>query len=888
MSNFLVHNIAMDCFCTRFWYEKSRILGNGLSCVNTCLKQILKNILILLQIIILTSGLFSSTAFASGSPAPPVGEAEIVQDRDADIIDTIIDILSSLTCETQGVGDLLRTEFSHTCIPASFFTFAVANLVSPGLYANTFLRLKINDKDLFPDACLRKNRIDYQDQKLSFALCNNILLAITRVEAIAKSVVPIASAIFSGEIPWEEIKNAWDIDPALFHEMYIDKREGDEGIMFDVGIIPVFPWKVIKENDRLCVGTVAFTGWVPIGCKYIKEPFPVSIYDEFLNRNPDETEFVENLALTKCSNLGGCYIRAAEASRTFQTITSPLIECVSEMIAKVSVSRSVCSFNDLNLIASSSLRDSSALYQFQLNMHRIVTSLLTIYVILFGIRMLLSGSILPKKDLINFVIKFLFVIYFSVGININPGTGDDTQRLDGMVQWVFPFMLNGMQQMSKWIIDASPSELCKFSESDYEPEMGHIALWDSLDCRVTHYLGLDMLQTIYVENAMGNHDWANFDFLSFPIPPYIYLLIPAALSGQPTLIMLAIMYPLMVISVAAFVVYMTIVCMICIAILGILAPLFVPMYLFSFTKGYFDSWAKLLISFMLQPMVAITFMTTMLSVYDYAFYGTCKYNYGNLSSEGRTIQIFYVDKDWSNYDSEQDVEDCRYSLGYMLNNPFAVIADTITTGTVATFPWLDPNESGTDGNARFDFMEAVKSTPGLIINMMDVVFELIRRLVLAMLTAFIVLYLMYHFSESITNFAADMTEGVSVSDMTAIGAQSIYKAGMAAVGAAGGAGGADGGGAGGLEGAADKVSTGGDAADKVSVGDRARGEAQDRVSSSAQSAMSGDDKDSAARQAVQASATMGQASSNESDEEDDSDIASSVKSSINQGDNDKE
>lgn len=878
MSNYLGHSKVLLCLGTKFWYVFARVVGSLFFFPAVYFKKFAIRLIIALQILIVIFASSMHCSYASGDPALPTGEADIVENRDADVIDSIIDVLSSLTCETQGVGDLLRSEFSHTCIPASFFTFAVANLVSPGLYANAFLRLKINDKDLFPDACLRKNRIDYQDQKISFALCNNILLAIVRVESIAKSVVPIASAIFSGKAPWDEIKNAWDVDPSRFHEIHTDKREGDEGLMFDVGVIPVVPWKVIKENDRLCVGTIAFTGWVPIGCKYIKEPFPVSIYDEFLNRYPEQTEFVDNLALTKCGTMGGCYVRTSEASKTFLTITSPVVECVSEMVAKLSVSRAVCSFDDLNLVVGSNLRDSSVLYQFQLNMHRIVTALLTIYVILFGFRMLLSGNIPQKKDIINFILKFVLVTYFSVGINVNASTGNDTERLDGMVQWVFPFMLGGMQQMAKWVIDASPSELCKFDETDYEPSMRHVALWDSLDCRVSHYLGLDMLQTIYVENAMGNHDFANFDFLSFPIPPYIYLLVPAVISGQPTLIMLAIMYPLMVISVAAFVVYMTIVCMICIAILGILAPLFVPMYLFNFTKGYFDSWAKLLISFMLQPMVAVTFMTTMLSVYDYAFYGTCKYNYGNLSSEGRTIKIFYVDKDWSNYDTEQDVDDCRHSLGYMLNNPFAVIADTIATGATTTFPWLDPNESGTDGNERFDFMEAVKSTPGLLFNIMDIVFELIRRLILALFVAFIVLYLMYHFSESITNFAADMTEGVSVSDMAAITAQSIYKGGMAVVGAAAGAG--AGGGAGG--GASDMASAGdAGASDQVSTGTSRPG-VSDQISTSVQDNISSGDSDSAARQAVQASANMGDASKAE-EEEEDSAVGAAVKSSVSKG-----
>ena len=90
-----------------------------------------------------------------------------------DVLDTILDTLTGLTCETQGIGNLLRSEFTHTCIPASFFTFLVANIVSPGLYANTFLRVTINDKELLPGACDRGNRIDFNDQKFLFTFIFN-------------------------------------------------------------------------------------------------------------------------------------------------------------------------------------------------------------------------------------------------------------------------------------------------------------------------------------------------------------------------------------------------------------------------------------------------------------------------------------------------------------------------------------------------------------------------------------------------------------------------------------------------------------------------------------------------------------------------------------------
>lgn len=136
-----------------------------------------------------------------------------------DTLDSIVDILSGLTCETQGVGDLLRTEFSHTCIVAPFFTFAVMNLVSPVLYMNTFLKLKINDSDLFNDSnfgnfpggqCTRENRIDPKNPELRFALCNNAKLIVSRAKSVAESALAIAKAVLTGGDPWDDIKKAWE------------------------------------------------------------------------------------------------------------------------------------------------------------------------------------------------------------------------------------------------------------------------------------------------------------------------------------------------------------------------------------------------------------------------------------------------------------------------------------------------------------------------------------------------------------------------------------------------------------------------------------------------------------------------------------------------------
>ena len=112
------------------------------------------------------------------------------------------------------------------------------------------LRVKIHDEEMFPGACQRANRIDFNRQELSFAMCNNLKLVI--------------------------------------YNMYVHQVQGDSGMIIDIGIIPVFPWKVIKEKDKMCVATQSLSGWIPVGCKYIKEPYPISIYADFMDVNPEQ------------------------------------------------------------------------------------------------------------------------------------------------------------------------------------------------------------------------------------------------------------------------------------------------------------------------------------------------------------------------------------------------------------------------------------------------------------------------------------------------------------------------------------------------------------------------------------------------------------------------
>ncbi len=806
---------------------------------NIFYKIYLTSIFILFYIFFLITLLFSNYAYS--------------EDTSSNTIDDIITTISKLTCETEGVGNLLRSEFDHTCLPASFFTMAVGNALSAGVYPAMMLRLKINDPESelfsnFPKGqCKRVNRADPKNPKISFALCNNFLLAAVRAEALLNATVAIAAAAFTGQDPWNDIAAVWNVSKKKYHNIYDDAKVGDSGINLDVNVVPpavpLLSWKILQIDDRICVATLSLGGWIPVGCKYIKEPYPESVYASFMNQDApksNDTSVRDNLSLTTCSIMNSpygnetCYQRAYDSSKSAIVISAPLIECIKEMSSRLLFGTSVCSFDDINNVMSKDVMRKSSFFTFQKNMRSFVVALLTIYVAFFGVKILLTAHEIEQKDIINFIIKIIFVTYFSIGINSN-NVNDD--RLDGMTSLAFPFLLNGVSELSNWVMNASPSGLCDFSKEKYDKKMQHLSLWDSLDCRVAHYLGLDTLATLAVENMSRTRNFKDFDIFNFSIPPYIYLLIPAIFSGNTTLISLAISYPLLVISVAAFLVNSVVMCFVAIAILGILAPLFVPMYLFEYTRGYFDSWAKLMLSFILQPMVAVTFMIFMFGVYDFGFYGTCKYiskEIGNTITDGgdgkRKVKIFYIDNDFTNY-TEEDARKCKNSLGFMLNNPFSVVGEFIK----------DKIPSG-DRSTGENILKGlgIAMGPGLFFSSPKLLYEKVRDMSLALMVACFILYLMYHFSSQLDKFMADMTNSVSLGSVT-IGAQTIFKAGMKAVGAAGGAAGAAKGGAGGAGGdkmstsrggtGGDKMSTGGAGGDKMSTGGGAK--ATDSISSAA-------------------------------------------------------
>lgn len=713
----------------------------------------------------------------------------------------VTDILSTLTCTTEGVHNLLMEPFTHSCIQDDFLTMLVSGMISGGIHTQFMMRLRMDDENILPGNCLRKNRANPNNPTISFGICADQFIGDPALGAgqLGKGMIAYRAellglavyALVTGDNVWDEISKM--VDSSKYTIMYNNRSDGDMGFFADIG--SMIPWFVEERGDRICVSTIGATilagNWLHVGCKYIEEPFPESVYSSFFrNTGLDPTTVPpEMVQYMNCATAGGCAARGQVYSQAAITISGTIMECIREMITKMMISSDVCVVGNFTSIGQISSVDSS-FFQFQTNMQQAVMAFLTLYIMTIGLKVLMGGADnLPKSgELFMHIVKFMLVIYFSVGMNMG-GLGP---RFDGMVSFVFPILLSAGAEIATWVSNAVPNGLCRFLPSDYPTGMGYLALWDSLDCKVLHYIGIDALMTVWQGSNSG-------DPLGYSIPPYVYLLVPAIASKQIKLVILCITFPLLVLSLAAYLVNAFAVCLIAIAILGILAPVFVPMALFDITKGYFQAWYTLMISFVLQPVVVVGFMTLMFSLYDQGFYGTCKYIPLDLiktgpTGETLTKKLFIIDNDMDNYESEAEYKACQESIGWILNNPLgsvaAQIADVTDGRTINMSSAPEEEKKMADYMRQFGALSGIGPVTGFFFGYYALFVNLSWKMIVNLLICCLLMYLMYELSEQLAKIAADLAQSVTLSGV--IKPRAVADAAIKAIGAAAGSKGGDG------------------------------------------------------------------------------------------------
>ncbi len=469
-------------------------------------------------------------------------------------------------------------------------------------------------------------------------------------------------------------KRCWDGGP--YHTMKPGQTKYIDGVFFQVNYIA----------DAICVQFLSLGSWRTIGCKYRADPAPAS--------TPETACFISD----SCSNT------ALRESRSFFSVTGSLVQCISETLDKIFQDTNNCEMagatgSNRNLNSSATTRTNMFII-FQQSMRKAVSAALTLYVIFFFMRVIIGDQAPQKGEIFIFMLKMILVSYFALG--------------DGLHEFLFPALRNASAELAGIMFQAGGARgLCEFNPVNYnDPTM---ALWDSLDCRIGYYLGI---------NTVG-------------VAPFL-LILPVVLLPlfflNIVFIVFLLAFVVFLLSIAIYAVQSYILCIIFMTLVLYLGPLFIPMALFKKTRPYFDGWVKLLLSFAIQPAVLFAFLALILTIFDNAIYPGCEFSQKNITvpwEPGKLYPFYYID---TSHLTPSDKEACMESFAYQV--------DLLSKG------------------------KAVQVIDAIFITFTIINTDTLNDLFMAMVRLVLFGFIAAHFLEILSGFAAELTGGQTIKDIS--------------------------------------------------------------------------------------------------------------------------
>ena len=383
------------------------------------------------------------------------------------------------------------------------------------------------------------------------------------------------------------------------------------------------------DGNYLCVQFLTPYGFQSIGCKTAQNQALVA------SNSPC-------YAGQSCENGGTVY------SRTMIPLTALVIQCMTETLATL--------FNTSEFGCADSAYNISTFSMFQYYMIAIIRAVLMLYIILFGMKTVLSSDTPKSSEGWIFFTKIILVLYFSVGLPV--GTDDHGQLVmqNGITTIVQPFASKATYGFAQMMYNSVNGEgsLCYFDSSGYEQGYAYLAIWDSLDCRVLMYLNIQAAVEDGVIGIIG------FEFFG--------MFFALFLSFQIMFLIMCVIFATFFFSIIVFFCQTVVTALICVTILCYFAPIFVPFSLFQVTKGYFDAWVKLLLSYVLQPMIITSFIALTITIYDTQVFGTCSFTRNDISTTLRPAVQFVMNTPSSD-------SSCNTTWGYL----FGGYGDLVST-----------------------------------------------------------------------------------------------------------------------------------------------------------------------------------------------------------------
>ncbi|MGL4226477.1 MAG: type IV secretion system protein [Rickettsia sp.] len=498
----------------------------------------------------------------------------------------------------------------------------------------------------------------------------------------------------------------------------------------DLGANPVLQNIVLtvkKWDNDLCLVMPTSRGPMPVACKSLSAtPTPTP---------PDN----ENCNIGK-----SCYT-GANYSQSLINFSGLAVQCLSETLNKIFFVGNGCSSQDQN----SRITNLAAFSTFQSYLKRTIGAALILYTMFFAFNMALNKEYASTEKITLFVIKFLFVAYFSIGLGPLDFSGGQPTKENGMLTYGLPLLTGAAPSFAQMVFNAAGSRgLCQFDNSKYKDGYKFYGLWDAIDCRIGYYLGLDLLYNIDKNGVLGRSVGNGPGGNNIPIPNFdpdgkkdrpkdlskagslrfFTVMFGFFMAGNIIILAAGLVFSVIFLSILLYFITNYLVCMITIYVMTYVSPIFIPMALFTRTKAYFDGWLKVCISCALQPAVIAGFIALLVTMYDSAIFKNCeflRYDYEKGDIKFSTFELRLPS-------GGQDK--CQESFGYKMLQYYA----------------------GEGWEEHLLILFPIKS---IVRDVVSILAELLCVLVFSVI--------FYYFSKSIGQFAADLTNGPNMNAVTA-------------------------------------------------------------------------------------------------------------------------
>ena len=376
-----------------------------------------------------------------------------------------------------------------------------------------------------------------------------------------------------------------------------------------------------------------------------------------------------------CQNLGTSCYDGGSKSQSLLSFSGVTIHCVRQTLDKVFYTGNSCvqSEDDIHFTMLSPFP------AFQEAMKTAVRAALILYVMIYGFKIVLDGEHVHLDKVATFILKFIFVVYFSVGLGQYYDQNGRSISHNGMTETVLPMLLQMTSDFTEIVFLAGGSQgLCSYDPSRYEAGYEFYRVWDAVDCRIGYYFGMQLLYNMGSAGFLSSGSTSAYAAIGNPAnfgPPghdgvdalssvgiftFFVVMFGFFMAGNIIIVLCGMIFGIVFLSVVFYFLNVYLVSMVTLYVMMYISPIFVPMLLFERTKAYFDSWLKIIASCALQPAVVGGFIAMLLTMYDSIFFGNCEYLRHDYNSSGINFSTFEL------REPSSEPEKCTNSAGYKL------------------------------------------------------------------------------------------------------------------------------------------------------------------------------------------------------------------------------